>query len=115
MGGLGNPASSCQLIPSIAVATSSSSKLSNLQERTGPAVLMLAATGGSVELIQLLHKHGAPVNATSREGRGGAGRGAGGVRYLPMGGRHLLIRRVVAGGHHARRVRHALHNALITS
>ena len=41
----------------------------NATDALGRTVLMLAATGGSVELIQLLHKHGAQVNATSRDGR----------------------------------------------
>jgi hypothetical protein len=35
----------------------------------GRTVLMLAATGGSVEVIHLLHKHGAQIDATSRDGR----------------------------------------------
>ena len=41
----------------------------NATDSLGRTVLMLAATGGSVEVIQLLHKHGAQIDATSRDGR----------------------------------------------
>ena len=41
----------------------------NATDALGRTVLMLAATGGSVEVIQLLHKRSAPIDATSRDGR----------------------------------------------
>ena len=41
----------------------------NATDALGRTVLMLAATGGSVEVIQLLHKRGAQIDATSRDGR----------------------------------------------
>ena len=41
----------------------------NATDALGRTVLMLAATGGSVEVIQLCHKHGAQIDATSRDGR----------------------------------------------